>query len=248
MRTLTAFRSLGPVDLKNIQRDPLLVWLPMAPLLMALVMRLGIPRLAPWLAATFGLTLESYYPLLASFFLVFAPSLVGTIVGFLLLDERDERTLTALLVTPLPLSGYLLYRLTAPLLLSTLMTLLTYPLLGLVPMPFAPLLAISLLASCSAPVLALFLASFAENKVAGLALTKMLGGVNMLPVVAYFLPPTWQPLAGIIPTYWPLKTFWLAATEETPLWPTLLLGLLINLLALALLLRRFDQIVHLAER
>lgn len=38
----------------------------------------------------------------------------GVVTGFLLLDERDDRTLTALQVTPLPLRAYIFYRVTVP--------------------------------------------------------------------------------------------------------------------------------------
>ena len=42
--------------------------------------------------------------------------MVGTVVGFLLLDQRDDQTMTALLVTPLSLGDYLRYRMTLPML------------------------------------------------------------------------------------------------------------------------------------
>ena len=40
-------------------------------------------------------------------YLMTAPGIVGMVVGFLLLDERDERTLSALRVTPLSMRRYL---------------------------------------------------------------------------------------------------------------------------------------------
>jgi fluoroquinolone transport system permease protein len=64
-----------------------------------------------------------------------------------------------------------------------------------------------------------------------------------LPIVAFFLPGNWQLLAGILPPFWPLKVFWLAAQGQS-YWPFLLASVLINLIALMLLLQCFQKVVH----
>ncbi|MGD2115034.1 MAG: hypothetical protein PVG07_08275, partial [Acidobacteriota bacterium] len=73
---------------------------------------LALRWLLPWLARTLerrrGFDLEPYYGLLVSYFLVFlAPVLVGMIGGFLLLASREDRSIRALLVAPLPMRHYL---------------------------------------------------------------------------------------------------------------------------------------------
>ena len=114
-------------------------------------------------------------------YLMTASGIVGMVVGFLLLDERDAHTLTALRVTPLSMRRYLAYRVTVPLLLATASTLLGYSMIGITPLPFSALLAISVVGALSAPLLALVLATAAPNKVAGLAVVKVLNGLNLLP-------------------------------------------------------------------
>lgn len=243
MKTLTLFKTLGPVDFKNVRRDSLLIWIPLMPLMLALLLRVAAPELAVFLDARFAFDFTPYYPLLMSTFVVLAPVTVGMIVGFLLLDERDDQVLTALLVTPMPLGSYLLYRISVPILLGCATTLIGYPLAALTPVAFFDLLVVALLGSLSAPLVALFLASCAPNKVAGFALLKLLNAINMLPVAAFFIDSRWQLLAGIVPAYWPLKVFWLAAAGQG-YGPYLVTGLAVNLLALALLLRRFQTVVH----
>ena len=147
-------------------------------------------------------------------YLMTAPGIVGMVIGFLLLDERDAHTLTALRVTPLSIRGYLAYRLTMPLLLATASTMLGYVLIGFAPLPFSALLAISAVGALSAPLLTLVLATAAPNKVAGLAVVKVLNGLNLLPVAAFFLPMPLQYVAGIIPTYWPMRALWSAAAAR----------------------------------
>ena len=70
------------------------------------------------------------------------------VLGFLLLDQRDDQTLTALQVTPLSLNGYLAYRISLPMLISLVTTLLMVPLAGLGQVNIAAHLAAAL---CAAP-------------------------------------------------------------------------------------------------
>ena len=144
-------------------------------------------------------------------------SLTRVLIGFLLLDERDENTLTALLVTPLPIGAYLAYRITLPLILGFVVTCVTYPLVGLAPISAVDLVVVAGLVSLGAPGAALFLAVFAENKITGLAFTKVLNAIGLIPVLAYFIQSDWQLLAGVLPAYWPMKVVWLAAAAAPDL-------------------------------
>jgi fluoroquinolone transport system permease protein len=209
---------------------------------MALAFRFLLPEasriLASWIA------LEPYYPLLVSTMVVFIPMMYGIVVGFMLLDERDENTLTALKVTPMSPRKYLLYRVTVPIVVSIVTTLLAYPLVGLIDVDLASLVVVTALASLSAPFIALIFAAFARNKVEGFAIQKMLGGVFMIPLVAYFTPMNWQLAFGVFPTYWTLKAFWIACEGGSGLWICVLAGILVHLAFIGLLMKRFDTVMH----
>jgi fluoroquinolone transport system permease protein len=166
--------------------------------------------------------------------------MVGMVIGFLFLDERDARTLTALRTTPLSMREYLAYRIALPLLLGTASTLIGYPLTGLVPLALSTLLPITIVAGLSAPILALVLAIAAPNKVAGFAVVKVMNAVNLLPVVAYFAPRPLQFIAGIFPTYWPMRALWSASAGESS-GAYLAIGAVVSGLALALAVWVFDQ-------
>lgn len=168
-----------------------------------------------------------------------APGIVGMVVGFMLLDERDARTLSALRVTPLSIRQYLGYRLTVPLIAGTLMTLVAYPLAGLTPMPLRVLLPITIVGGISAPTLAVVLAIAAPNKVAGFAVVKVLNMINLLPLIAYFVPMPSQLLAGILPAFWPMRAFW-AAAEGKPFLAFVFGGTIVGLAALLLTVRLFE--------
>lgn len=232
MNLARAIRVLGPIDARNVGRDPLLKWVVLYPFLVALALRFGVPPLAAWLQARTGFALEPYFPLLASSLIGLAPGIVGTVIGFLLLDERDERTLTALLVTPLPLPGYLLYRIAIPTLLGFAVTLVAYPLAALAPLPAGSLVVAAALGGFTAPFTALFLAGLADNKVTGFALMKILSTINLLPLAGWFLDLPAQLLAGLVPGYWPMKVVWVAAAGgDITLWAVA--GLVVNVAAVA---------------
>lgn len=238
---MKALRALGPIDVKNIGRDPLLRWLIFYPLLIAALLRWGAPFLARRLAEQGQFELAPYHPLLMGFVLVMTPMLAGIIIGFLLLDQRDDQTLAALQVTPLTLNGYLLYRITMPLILSLVMTVMIFPLAGLVEIEFLPLLLAALGAAPLAPLYALGVAAFAANKVQGFAVTKALGVLLVFPALAWFVPLPWQLAFGLVPLYWPVKLYWLLQAGQPYAWLYGLGGWLYQFGLLALLLRRFNR-------
>ena len=215
--------ALGRIDFANVRRDSLLFSSALGPLMMSVLYRYGLPVLADALETNAGFDLMAYDRLLMSFFLMMPPALVGMIVGFLLLDERDDQTLTALLVTPLPLSTYLTYRVVLPLVIGIVATLVCYPIAGLAPIAFADLAVIAVLASVTGPITALFLVAFAEN---------------ILPVFAYFLDLPWQLVGGIVPGFWPMKMLWCATAGESYV-GFVFAGLAVNVGILWLLLARF---------
>ncbi|MBE2239722.1 MAG: hypothetical protein IAE81_18190 [Caldilineaceae bacterium] len=244
-RRLGALRSLGPIDAHSIGRDALLRWMIFIPLVMALAIRWALPLLVVAAGQWLALDLTPFYaPLMGYMVLLIVPYFWGAIVGFLLLDQRDEQTLIALQVTPLSLRGYLAYRLLAPALLAALTTLLVMPITGLFDLPWwgYPLLALSV--APLAPLAALSLAALAQNKVQGLALMKAAGIVLVPPLIAYFLPAGWQIPLALTPTWWPAQTLWQLQRGAPEWWLLLIGGFFYQTMLLRWLVRRFDKTMH----
>ena len=179
-----------------------------------------------------------------SFLVELLPILTGMVVGFLLLDQKDDGTLTALRVTPLTRAGYLAYRLAMPMVVSVVMTLAVFPLAGLVRVGLVPLLLMALGSAPLAPLFALLLGAFAGNKVEGFALAKASGVLFIPPVLAYFVDPPWQWAFGLMPTYWPVKAFWVQQAGGQGYPAYLLVGAAYQALLLVPLLRRFDRVMQ----
>ena len=245
MNSISALRALGPIDLRNIRRDSLLGWMIFVPLISAIVLRLAVPPITDSLIAQFNFDLTPYYPvLLAYFFVMMGPIVFGVLVGFLLLDERDDDTLTALQVTPLSVNNYVLYRIIIPVILTIVLMFVIFPLAGLGSLDFWPLLLATLVAAPMAPLFALFLATFANNKVQGFAMMKGSGGVLFAPILAFFVSSNWELAFGILPTYWPIKVYWLLEAGQGPVWPYVLVALVYQFALLVFFVRRFNKILY----
>lgn len=126
-------RAFGANDLRNIRRDSMMLTFTLAPLLAVVVLRIALPIATELLTERYGLDITPYYPLLLSLFVLGLPVGFGGLAGFMILDERDEDTLTALRVTPASMSGYAGYRIATAVLLSLLYTLGCISLTGLAP-------------------------------------------------------------------------------------------------------------------
>jgi fluoroquinolone transport system permease protein len=236
-RTLALLR----LDVRNLARDPMLLLITCLPVLVAILMRFLVPFLAGLLIDHLNFDLSPYYPLITSFFFMLAPMMYGWVIGFMLLDERDENILEYISVTPLGKTGFLSYRMGLPVLLSFAMAFVLVAVIGLVPFSLLHILPATLLAALEAPIVALFLAGFAGNKVEGLALGKGMGTAFLAPLAALFIPVPYQYLAGVLPPYWVAKLF----IEPHPVpWIQALLitaGLVVHAFWLILMLRKFNR-------
>ncbi|HVS03534.1 MAG TPA: hypothetical protein VMT16_12245, partial [Thermoanaerobaculia bacterium] len=180
-----------------------------------------------------------------SFLPLVVAGMMGTVVGFLLLDQRDDQTMTALLVTPLSLGDYLRYRMVVLMLLAALLSCGALLLAGLTETTPLQLVVAAVVAAPLAPIYALFFGTVAANKVQGFALAKIVGIVFVPCIAAYFVTGPWQTLFGVVPHYWPLKVYWLFdAGAVGPALAHALLGLAWQAALLALLARRFAHVVR----
>ena len=241
---LRALKGLGPIDLRSVTRDSLMSWMLLMPIAIGLLFRFGVPPVAVWLDGRFDIDLAVYHPLLASMLVMISPMMNAVVIGFLLLDQKDDRTLAALEVTPLTARGYLAYRLIVPMLLSVAMTVLALGLSGVTTLGLGGQLVAALGAAGLAPAWTLLLAAFAKNKVQGFALMKAAGVVNWPPVIAWWVDPPWQWLFGLCPTYWPAKLVWELEAGGSLAAPVFFAGVACATLLAVPMLRRFDRVMH----
>jgi fluoroquinolone transport system permease protein len=227
--------ALGRVDRAGLWRDPLLRWILLVPLLLAVGFRLLLQQIALITPAW----TQSAHGVIGYIVITLAPILAGTLAGFLILDQRDEGSLAALQITPLPHTHYLIYRIGMPTMLGIVITLLAIPLAG-VGLPALVLAAGVAMAALLAPLTTLLLACIAANNVQGMALQKLLSLPILLPIVAVYMGGDWQLLAACLPTYW-IAQLVLPATAQ-PTLPLLLIGFAQPIVLIMLLGYRWQRI------
>jgi len=234
-----SIRALFAADARNVSRDQTLGFFLIYPPFLVLFLRFATPWIQESMAGVYNIL--PLYPLLASYFgILIMPTLAGVISGTLLLDERDTRTLSAMQVTPLPIAGYLAFKMAVPTLFVFVASILMTPLMGLVSVHWSALIVCAALGALAAPMIALILVNFAANKVQGLAVMKGASLLLSAPFIAWFVPQPWQWLFGVFPTFWPLKAFWVSQENGGIVW-MIAAGIVVALVWLIPLLSHFRR-------
>jgi fluoroquinolone transport system permease protein len=241
MLHLRTWRALGAIDTGSVWGDPMLRWMAAVPLMVALAVRGLLPLVAARVGALAGVDLAWIVAPLSAYAVVgIAPLIAGSVVGFLLLDQRDDRTLLALRVTPLPLSGYLAYRLAAPTAAAFVTTLAALAVAGGLGLGPGAALAAAVASAPLAPLAALGLAAFARNKLEGMAIMKAASLLLMAPLASLFLDPGWALAMAPLPTYWVARATW-ALQGDGAAWPAIGAAWAVSGALSALLVRRLQR-------
>ncbi len=202
--------SLIRYDLRQILRDSMLILLVSIPLIMVVVIRAILPLVDNALGS-YALQIQDFMPLIFSyFFLMLCPSLFGLASALLLLDDLDDQILHMVRVTPLPYKRYLFYRIAIFTMVPSFFYILLTSVLMSYPISHWPgFMLIAAIASLFGPMFALLILSLARNKIEGIAMMKATGIFLIAPVAGYFITTWHRHLFFILPTYAPLRAFWL---------------------------------------
>lgn len=249
--TLTQLAGkLGRNDARLIGRDNFLIFMFLFAAIIAAVLRLSLPWMNDYLAAngilpgaTAGLSLSDIYPMFVAYLAFYTGALlVGTVFGFVLLDEKDNNTLKAMLVTPVPPRHYIAYRVALPAILAFFVTLGMALFINQALLPLWQMMVIAAGASLTASIVALFFATFAQDKVQGFAYSKFGGISGWAFLIGWFVPQPWQWLIGLFPPFWVGKAYWLALEGAPFWWLALIVGIVLQLALIRLLIARFNKI------
>lgn len=175
---------------------------------------------------------------LVPFALCLPPVLIGWVIGFLFLEERDDGPLEAISVTPVGRNGILRYRLGVAWFSTAVLTFINCVLLLGEISTFLQI-TLSIFVGAEAAIIAVFLPMIAKNKVEGLAMTKVFNVAAIIPLIA-LLPTPFKLFAGVIPTFWIGEIIY-DNTRVLPLSMTLVLAGAVHAAVLVFALRRCDK-------
>ncbi len=227
-------------DLKNIKKDPLLIFAMLAPILLAVLARIGLPQLDYLLNQYISFNLSEHFRIVVSLVLLMAPLMIGTLFGFILLDERDEGILLYYSITPLTKAGYLYGRLLVPMGFTFILTFIMAFIQGVVvqlnTFSFIP---IAFLLALQTPIFTLLMATLASNKVEGLALTKVINLCILAPIIDYIFVNPIVKIVILFPVYWPVSI--IMNMDSNYYWFHLLIGIIITFLWFIILTHKFQN-------
>jgi fluoroquinolone transport system permease protein len=192
------------VDVRLMVRDPVILAMFAAPLLAGIVLGRVIPHVVSLVAgAAFQETFAArYMDTIRSFALLPGVVVYGVIGAFLILDEKDGGVIPFLRTVPGRRGWYILRR-------GWLLLLVYLAILGPVVLagnlfhatPFRFVLSLFVDAAVL-PVVYLAVAIIAENKVQGLAATKVINLLSLPPILLLAIPEGWAWVVGIFPSGW----------------------------------------------
>ena len=191
----TVLALLG-ADRRRLGRDGLLAWVAALPLVMAVAVRAGLLWLAGALEGH-GIMIGPWLPQLRAVALaVVVPVLVGVVVGFMLLEEKQDRVWVALAVTEVSLWRYLAWRAATCLTAAALVTFACLRIAGPAGLGVGRTAWAAVGAAPLAGAVALGLAAWARDTIQGFAAVKLLLVVLVLPAAAPALAAPWCPAGG----------------------------------------------------
>jgi len=245
-------RTLGRNDAKLIGRDRFLIMIFLFAFYIAAALRYGLPWLNTYLidngvlpSETITQSLADFYPVIVVYMAVFQGAMIaGVLFGFMLLDEKDDNTIKAMLVTPIPLHQYVTYRVVMPMVVGFFIIVGMVLFINQVLIPLWHLLLIAAGASLVGPISALFFAIFAENKVQGFAVAKFAGLFGYIIVFGWFVAEPWQWLFGLFPPFWISKAYWMVLDGNAWWWVALILGIVLQVVLLLWMVRRFNKVAY----
>ena len=189
---MSKIATLLAKDVRGVYRDGMLAVLAFYPLLLAGVLRVGLPSIPV-------AHLDLY---LAPFPLILGGTVLGTVLGFALIEEREQQTWLLLRVLPLSQGTLFGYLGTLTMGFSVVVGLTAALIYGRPVAEPVLFVGMTLAIAAQAPLVMLLIGAAARNKVEGFAFAKILGTVTMLPALVFVVPVSWQPLLWWHPFYW----------------------------------------------
>lgn len=229
--------QLSLTDFRQILREQLL-WVMF---IFAPVIQFTLARwLIPVLMEQFPI-LNGYQFLILGAMCLQVVSGIGFVIAMMILDEKDDGILTAIRVLPLSSAAFLAYRLLAATLVALVFAFGMCWGSGLIDLSVWQAGVAAILFALTSPAVTLFMSTFGDNKVEGLAMYKGVNLVLLLPIASFFTPAIWSYTFGWIPAFWSFRIIADLDTQSTITWFYFATGIILHSLLIAWLFIRFRR-------
>lgn len=227
--------KLIKLDVKRIITDPNLAGYLIVPFGLILFCRFFIP----YISVKYP-DVVAYHPLIMMSGVMQTAIIFGFITSFMILDEKDDNILQVIRVMPITSFYFIIYRLTFATFFSTLGALMMFILSGIAYPGLWNSVLLSIIYGLTAPFITLIIATYANNKVEGMAYFKFVDLILMLPLLSFFISGIGKYAFAIIPVYW-AHTLYEDSLEEVTHFGYFLVGVVVNVLVLTILYFQFRR-------
>lgn len=189
-------------EFKKIIREPMMALLLFVPLIIPVIFRLLVTFLVPFIGKYVEFDFSLYQHYILSFVLMLSPMLLSMIVGFSMIDDRDNRMVELISVTPFSKSGYVIMRLALLAALVLFYSLYSYFVLGIYIVSIWTVLYLCIILSLYSAIMGLLLFTVASDKVKALTYAKGLNIIFLFAFVDLLNIPWMNILGSCFPPYW----------------------------------------------
>ncbi len=202
-------------ELKNWARDPMTRFMLIYPIIFGLFGRYLLPRIADMS----GFFLEAFADFILAFLAMFIPQIYGALLGFSLLDDRDDNVMPSIRVTPLSLHQFFSFKVAITLVLSFIAAIFVLWFVDIGGLSWSKIFLVSFLASLGTPINAFLINALSRNKIEGFAVMKGIGTLIVFPIIALFFTDAKEFFFAFVPAFWPVKAISviIRGTEALPL-------------------------------
>jgi len=223
--------------LRQMKRDPMLLAVLFTPVLIGLLFRLGIPfaekQLTDYL--TLDYVISPYYRLLDLLLIIFTPTMFNLVTAMVVLEEADERLISYLAITPLGKTGYLFSRFGFTGIISLAISILLFAFFHIADIAVSMLLGLAIISAVQGISSAMLIVTLSANKVEGMAVGKFTSLFTLGALAPFFIDGKAQYIFSVLPS------FWLAKAVQKSDYIFLGIAVLIAVVWIALLARKFTR-------
>lgn len=230
------FLTILKNELKNVVRDPMYLFFSFYPFILG-----GLGYFLIDLISA-----EIWGEMVVMFLIIMTSYVYGAVTGFTLLDDKDDKVLMSLKITPINTKMYVFVKLLIGYVFGFIATIIVVLATGFLPdTNFGYIILIAAISSLQAPFLALVVNSFAANKVEGFVIMKSTGLTLILPAVAFWVTDWKEFFLIIAPGFWPARMIQMELLPQLdynlPSLGYFFLGIAYNLLIAGLLFKVYTK-------
>jgi len=232
------FKTILKAELRNILRDRMYLFFAVYPLVFG---ALGY-FLVEWIHDKYPLS--PWDGITAMVLVVVTGYVFGALIAFTLLDDKDDKVLMSLKITPISVKKYIYVKILVGMIFGFISTLILLLATNFLPdANFFIIIGVALLGAIQVPSVALIVNSFSDNKVEGFVVMKLSGMVVLFPVIGFLVTGWVQYFLGVAPGYWAgrLVELQLIPTETGSSILVFIAGIAYNILATWLLMKLYTK-------